>query len=117
MNNQQYQCEKCKKSLANRHSLSRHKKTCQDFRGRKRASDDDDGTEIVSKNPKIQALADAIINDTKVDNNLPVADVFWKLPSLPSEVVDGLSSTIAEVVDELSSTNSTEEMSIKHVCK
>ena len=69
MNNQQYQCAKFKKVLANRHSLSRHKKTCQNFRGRKRASDDDDGTEIVSKNPKIQALNDVQVLDTMFYSN------------------------------------------------
>ena len=94
-----YQCEKCMKGLANRHSLSRHKKTCQASRGRKRPSVD--GTETVSKNPKIQALADAIINDTKVDSSFPATDVFQKLPSPPREVVGKLPSPPQEVVDDV----------------
>ena len=80
------------KGLANRHSLSRHKKTCQvqPFQGRKRSSDVE--AETLSKNPRIEALANAIINDTNVDrsNKLPAADIFRNktLPSPPSRAVD-----------------------------
>ena len=67
------------KGLANRHNLSRHKKTCQmqPFHeiGCKRSRDDDE-TRTLSKNPKIKALADAIINDT------PVKDYSNKLPAV-----------------------------------
>ena len=86
------------KGLANRHSLSRHKKTCQakpfQIIGHKRSRRDDGTAEALSTNPKIQALADAIINDDEMDysNKLPAVDVFptneKKLPTPPSEIVD-----------------------------
>ena len=92
------------KGLANRHSLSRHKKICPArlFQERKRPSDDND---VGPSNPKLQALADAIINDTPVYNKLPVLhnkalpspspdEDFRKLPSPPppAEVYQKLSS-------------------------
>ena len=92
MNNQQHQCEKSGNTLSSYKSLWRHKKTCQvqpfDNIGCKRTSDVE--AETLSKNPKIQALADAIINDTtvkKMDYKLPAVDISAanekKLPTPP----------------------------------
>ena len=108
------------KNLANRHSLSRHKKTCPArlFQGRKRPSDDNG---VGPSNPKMQSLADAIINDTLVHNQRPVEDAlhntalpspqpFQKLPppgevfqklSSPRPVFRKLPSPPPEVVDEV----------------
>ena len=111
------------KSLANRHSLSRHKKICPArlFQGCKRPADDNG---VEPSNSKMRALADAIINDTSVNSKLPVFhnkaapspdEDFRKLPSPPPKVVDEvlqklssprpvfrkLSSPPQEVVDEV----------------
>ena len=80
------------KGFANRHNLSRHKKTCQaqPFHeiGCKRSRDDDE-TRTLSTNPKLQALADAIINDTPVKDKLPAVGE-KKLPTPPPEIVDAV---------------------------
>ena len=81
-------CQKCGKQLASSQSLWNHRQRCMrddpsDDIGRKRPSDYDGTTETRSKNPRIEALANAIINDTKDEcsNNLPTNE--QKLPSPP----------------------------------
>ena len=85
-------CQKCGKQLASSQSLWNHRQRCMrddpsDYIGRKRPSDYGGTTETRSKNPRIEALANAIINDTKDEcsNNLPTNE--QKLPSPPPQVV------------------------------
>ena len=95
-------CSKCGKELANRHSLSRHKKSCQSALYNAPATSPtynistqpphpptfvaavvkESSLEPRPKNPKIQALLDEIVNDDPRRNVLPqeIHNVFSIVP-------------------------------------
>ena len=98
-------CQKCGKQLASPQSLWNHRQRCMrygqsDDIGCKRPSDDNG---VGPSNPKLQALADAIINDKPVYNKRPVENALRKSPSPQPDEIFRKPPLQGEVFQKLSS--------------